>query len=168
MLAIGKSFPTTDLWTVSLADRKETLFEKNAAGSVFSPNGRWIAYAALPTSDSPAQVLVRPVAGGGGKIQITSDQGAYPVWTDKEIIFVSDKTLVAIEAQTEPTFHTGTRRELFESPYETGTMPLRNYDVTRDGQTFVFVRDVSGRSRKVVNVVLNWASGLAHEAQAKR
>ena len=167
-LAITKNFPTTDLWTVSLGNRKESPFEKNATASVFSPDGRWIAYTVLPTADSPSQVLVKPLAGAGGKIQVTSDQGAFPVWTDKELIFLSEKTIVAIEAQTEPTFHAGTRRELFETPYEAGSVPLRNYDVTRDGQTFVFVRDASGRSRKVVNVVLNWTSGLAREAPAKK
>ena len=167
-LAITKNFPTTDLWTVSLADRKQYPFEKSAAASVFSPDGRWLAYTVLPTSDSPPQILVKPLAGDGGKIQITSDQGAFPVWTDKELIFLSEKTIVAIEAQTQPTFHAGARRELFETPYAGGEMPLRNYDVTRDGQTFVFVRDPSGRTRKLVHVVLNWSSGLAREAPAKR
>jgi hypothetical protein len=91
---------------------------------------------------------------------VTSDQGAYPVWTDRELIFLAEKTVVAIEAQTTPAFRAGARRELFETPYDRGSMPLRNYDVTRDGQTFVFVRESSGRTRKLVNVVLNWSSGL--------
>jgi Tol biopolymer transport system component len=168
MLAITKNFPTTDAWTVSLGDRKESPFEKNAASPVFSPDGRWIAYSVLPTADSPSQVLVKPLAGTGGKIQITSDQGAFPVWTDKELIFMSEKMVVAVEAQTQPTFHAGARRELFETSYEAGSMPLRNYDVTRDGQTFVFVRDASGRTRKLVHIVLNWSSGLPREAPAKR
>ncbi len=167
-LAITRNFPTTDAWIVSLADRKETLVEKNVASPVFSPDGRWIACTVLPTADSPPQVLVKPVAGSGGKIQISADQGAFPVWTDREIILLSDRTVVAMEAQTQPSFHVGARRELFESSYDPGEMPLRNYDVTRDGQTFVFVRDPSGRSRKLVHVVLNWSNGLAREAPAKR
>jgi eukaryotic-like serine/threonine-protein kinase len=168
MLAITKNFPTTDLWIVSVADRKQTPIEKNATGSVFSPDSRWLAYCVLPTSDSPSQILVRPLTEGGGKIQITSDQGAFPVWTDKELIFLSDKKIVAVEAQTQPTFRAGARRELFETPYDRGSMPLRNYDVTRDGQTFAFVRDASGRARKRIDVVLNWAGGVAKEASPKR
>ncbi|MEO8431136.1 MAG: protein kinase [Acidobacteriota bacterium] len=169
-LAFMRNYPTTEAWTISLADRKESPVEINSATPVFSPDGRWLAYTVLPGVDSPAQVLVKPVegAGKGGKIQITSDLGAFPVWTDKEIVFLSEKTLVAIEVQTQPTFQAGTRRELFETPYERSEMPLRNYDVTRDGQTFVFVRGASDRTRNIVHVVLNWSSGLAREAPAKR
>lgn len=169
-LALMRNFPTTESWTISLADRKESSIEPNSASPVFSPDGHWIAYMVLPGVDSPAQVVVKPVAATGtaGKIQITSDQGAFPVWTDKEIVFMSEKKVVAIEARTQPTFQAGTRRELFESPYERNEIPLRNYDVTRDGQTFVFVRNAPGRSRSLVHVVLNWSSGLAREAPAKR
>jgi len=38
--------------------------------------------------------------------------------------------------------------------------------VTRDGQTFVFVTGVSGRECKQVDVVLDWAAGLARLAPA--
>jgi serine/threonine-protein kinase len=168
LLAITKNFPTTDVWTVAVADRKQTAIEKTATGPVFSPDGRWIAYCVLPSGDSPAQVLVRPLGGGGGKIQITSDQGVFPVWTDKELIFLVGKEVVAVETQTTPTFRAGARRDLFESPFDLGSMPLRNYDVTRDGQTFVFVKDTAGRVRKRIDVVLNWSGGLAREAPAKR
>ncbi len=167
-LAITKNFPTTDVWTVSLADRKPIPIERSAAASVFSPNGRWLAYFVLPTPDNPSQVLVRPLTGGGGKIQITADQGAFPVWTDKELIFLADRQVVAVEAQTQPTFRAGPRRDLFETPYDRGAMPFRNYDVTRDGQTFVFVRDASGRVRTRINVVLNWSGEVAKDAPAKR
>ncbi len=141
---------------------------QNAAASVFSPNGRWLAYCVLSAPDSPSQVLVRPLTGGGGKIQITSDQGTFPVWTDKELIFLADRQVVAVEAQTQPTFHAGPRRDLFETPYDRGALPLRNYDVTRDGQPFVFVKDASGRVRKRIDVVLNWSGEVAKDAPAKR
>ena len=58
-------------------------------------------------------------------------------------------------------------RELFDAgPYDRGSLPLRNFDVTRDGQTFVFVTGVSGREWKQVDVVLDWAAGLARLAPA--
>jgi hypothetical protein len=46
-------------------------------------------------------------------------------------------------------------------------MPLRDFDVTRDGKTFVFITGGSGRARKQVHVVLGWSDELAHAAPAK-
>ena len=47
--------------------------------------------------------------------------------------------------------------------YDRGTQPLREYDVTRDGQTFVFVGGSGERIRKEVDVVLNWTNELARQ-----
>jgi hypothetical protein len=41
---------------------------------------------------------------------------------------------------------------------------MRNYDVTRDGETFVLVTGISGREWRQVNVALDWASGLSRQA----
>jgi hypothetical protein len=40
---------------------------------------------------------------------------------------------------------------------------LREFDVTRDGQTFVFVGGSGERIRNEVDVVLDWASELARQ-----
>jgi hypothetical protein len=66
--------------------------------------------------------------------------------------------------QTKPLFKTGPVREVFEVPYDRGSGPMRNYDVTRDGQTFAFVTGTSGRDWRQMNVVLDWATGLARLA----
>ena len=87
-LAITQNFPSTDIVTVSWPDRKETPFETNASCPVFSADGRWIAYTVL-LPGSPPQILVRPVSGGGGKLQITSERGAYPIWTDRGMVFMN-------------------------------------------------------------------------------
>ncbi|HEY6930111.1 MAG TPA: hypothetical protein VJA66_10580, partial [Thermoanaerobaculia bacterium] len=67
---------------------------------------------------------------------------------------------MSAEVQTEPVFKVGPLRVLFEVPYDRGTIPLRNFDVTRDGQTFVFVTGTSGREWRQVNVALGWTAGL--------
>jgi serine/threonine-protein kinase len=161
MLAITRNFPSTDIFTVSLPDRKEAPFEPGASCPVFSPDGRWIAYNVLAPGNPP-QVLVKPVSGAGGKVQVTSDRGAFPVWTDRGVVFMSVKRLLNVEVQTQPVFKIGAITELFDAgPYDRGSVPLRNFDVTRDGQTFVFVTGVSGREWKQVYVALDWTSGLA-------
>ncbi len=168
MLAVTKNYPTTDLLLVSLPDRKQTLFEPGAYGAAFAPDGRWLAYGVLTPGNAP-QVLVKPVSGTGGKVQITADRGAYPVWTDSGLVYMVDKKVVAADVQTQPVFKPGPPRVLFDAgAYDRGTIPLRNYDVTRDGQTFVFVSGVSGRDWKQVNVSLDWASGLTRQGPPKK
>ena len=165
-LAITQNFPSTDIVTVSWPDRKETPFESNASCPVFSPDGRWIAYTVL-LPGSPSQILVRPVSGAGGKLQITSERGAYPIWTDQGLVFMNDKKVMTVDLQMQPAYKVGPIRELFDAgPYDRGSLPLRNFDVTRDGQTFVFVTGLAGRDWRQVNVVLDWASALSRLAPA--
>jgi serine/threonine-protein kinase len=56
----------------------------------FSPDGRWLAYHTLDTGR--ADVFVRPFPGPGGKWQISTGGGRYPVWSrsGKEILFQVD------------------------------------------------------------------------------
>ena len=163
-LLVSRNFPISDVVTVSLKDRQELVLAKSAGSSVLSPDGRWVAYTALATgSTSRQQIVVQPASGGEGKIQLTSEMGAFPVWTDRELIYVVDRKVVALETRTEPTFGAGSPRELFEMLYDRGTEPLREYDVTRDGQTFVFVGGSGERVRKEVDVVLNWTSELSRQ-----
>jgi serine/threonine-protein kinase len=162
-LLMTRGFPTTAILTVSMADRKVTPFESLGACPVFSPDGRWVAYT-LESPGSRAQILVKPASGPGGKVQITSDTGAFPVWTKNGLYFVTEKKVVVADVQTEPVFKVGPLRELFDMTFDRGSIPLRNYDVSRDGQTFVFMTETSGRVWKQVDVVLDWAKELARLA----
>lgn len=168
LLAITQGFPNSDVLTVSLSDRRETPFEVAALTPVFSPDGRWIAFNAQASGALP-QVLVKPVAQPGGKIQITSSWGTFPVWTDQEIIYLLDnRKVVAVEASTSPSFHAGVLRELFDLNYDRGSGPLREYDVTRDGQTFVFVGGTGGDARKQIDVVTDWTSELERQLSGRK
>jgi Tol biopolymer transport system component len=168
LLAITVGFPNSDVLAVSLRDRRETPFEPAASTPVFSPDGRWIAFSAQTSGASP-QVVVKPLAQPGGKIQITSSWGTFPVWTDREIIYLLDnRKVVAVEARTTPTFHAGVVRELFDLTYDRGSGPLREYDVTRDGQTFVFVGGTGDDERKQIDVFVDWTSELARRLPGRK
>ena len=134
-LLITRGFPTTDILTVSMSDRKVTPFEPLGSSPVFSPDGRWVAYT-LETPGSRVQILVKPASGPGGKVQITSDTGAFPVWTKNGLFFLTEKKVVVADVQTQPAFKLGPVRELFDMTFDRGSVPTRNYDVSRDGQTF--------------------------------
>lgn len=65
--------------------------------------------------------------------------------------------------ETRPTVSLGERRQLFEGGFT--TFPVYpNYDVTRDGRTFLLVRPVSQNQQFIV--VLNWVSNLGRQAGA--
>ncbi len=73
-LAVTRGFPSTDIWLLTVeGKRDERLFQRGAYGPVFSPDGRWIAYAA--PAGGVDQVFVRPASGSGGALQVTSEGG---------------------------------------------------------------------------------------------
>ena len=167
-LAIINGFPNSDVLTVSLSDRRERLIKQMAGAAVFSPDGRWIAYATLVSAGNPPQIVVEPADGSGGRVQITSDRGSFPVWTDRELIFLQGRKVVAVETQTQPTFRAGPAQTLFEFPFDPGTLPLREWDGARDGQTFVFVGTYSESPWSSVNVIVDWTSALARQLPERR
>ena len=167
-LAIINGFPNSDVLTVSLSDRRERLIKQMAGAAVFSPDGRWIAYATLVSAGNPPQIVVEPADGSGGRVQITSDRGSFPVWTDRELIFLQGRKVVAVETQTQPTFRAGPPQTLFEFPFDPGTLPLREWDAARDGQTFVFVGTYSESPWSSVNVIVDWTSALARQLPERR
>lgn len=63
----------------------------------------------------------------------------------------------------------GTARPLFESPF-TGCEPVRCYDVTPDGQHFVFARSLPRDPLPPVthiNLILNWFEELKAKVPVK-
>jgi eukaryotic-like serine/threonine-protein kinase len=164
-LLFDRNLPTTDVYVYSFRDGRETLLARSAGASVFSPDGGWISYTTFATgsSSSRPQIVVQPASGTEGRVQLTPESGYFSVWTDRELIYLVDRNVVAVETQTSPTFRAGPPRVLFEQLYDRGTEPLREYDVTRDGQTFVFVGGAGEKVRKEVDVILGWTGELARE-----
>ena len=79
--------------------------------------------------------------------------------TPKEIFYRSGNRMVAVEVSTAPNVVLSPPRVLFEQRYAFGAgITIANYDVTRDGQRFVMIKDESSAGR--LNVVLNWFTEL--------
>lgn len=126
----------------------------------FSPDGRWIAYAA-DESGQP-DVFVQSFPAGHGKWQVSTHGGAQPVWSrdGKELFYKSpplsdgDKVF-AVPVKTGAMFEAGVPRELF-SVNTMGGLPYfrRQYSVTPDGQRFL----VNLRAEEHTQTILlqNW------------
>jgi hypothetical protein len=69
--------------------------------------------------------------------------------------------MMVVNVTTQPSFHAGKPRILFEGHYVADSVRLRNYDVTPDGQQFVMVKPSEQElAATQINVVLNWFEDL--------
>jgi Tol biopolymer transport system component len=167
-LAFIRLGPSTDVYLMTEGEEAR-LFEKNAAGPTFSPDGRFVAYFS-PSNGGLAAVFVRPVT-GEGKWQVSPGAGSQPRWSrDGRTLYYLDtrspgSPLVAVDVTVGETFRMGPARVLFGgldlSKYLTSTAPLVNWDAAPDGRSFVFVEpdpnDVSGTR---IDVALHWTRHL--------
>ncbi len=138
--------------------------EFNERHAMFSPDGRWIAF----TSDRSGQdeIYLKAYPGPGGIVPISSDGGTQPVWarSGKELFYRTGDKMMAVSLRTEPTFEAQTPTVLFEGAYSYGRSDVTpQYDVSRDGQRFVMIKEDSDQGEKPltqINVVLNWFEEL--------
>jgi eukaryotic-like serine/threonine-protein kinase len=138
---------------------KTPSFEFNAD---LSPDGRFLAYQS--NESGPFQVIVRPFPQiDDGKWTISTGGGSSPVWSrDGKELFYHDEAdrMVAVPIDSSgATFTWGPAQTLFDIQATT-TVPDRSYDVSPDGQRFLFVKqDTSIRAPDIV-VVLDWLEEL--------
>ncbi len=130
----------------------------------FSADGRWFAFATFETG--VPEVYIKPwPPGAGAKRRITHGGGNYPVWSrnGRELFYVHDGKLWAMGIETEPTLDWQDPVALFEVPGVWPWVTRINYDVTSDGQKFVFLmpeKEESYDRQRQINVVLNWFEEL--------
>jgi Tol biopolymer transport system component len=166
-LAYTRMGPTNDVYLIEQGEEAR-LFEQDASGPVFSPDGRWIAYA-QPASGN-ANVFVRPVS-GEGKWQVSPDVGGYPRWRGdgRELYYIAlqatGRPVMAVEVRPGESFRAGPPRQLFgDLPiyrFLTSTAPMVNWDAAPAGDAFVFVeldRDETENAR--IEIALGWAQHL--------
>jgi eukaryotic-like serine/threonine-protein kinase len=168
-LTIGRFPPKLDLWVLPLfGDRKpfpvaQTTFYE--ASGMFSPDGRWIAYA---TNESgQPNVYVRPFLRDGAKYPVSRDGGSHPVWrTDgKELFYLgADGMLMAVPIDATGEFRGGVPEALF--PLRLGALAVsynntgQVYAATKDGQRFLVNARPQQSSVAPLTVVLNWTAAI--------
>jgi serine/threonine-protein kinase len=140
--------------------------ERNPA---VSPDGRFIAY----NSDESGrtEVYVRPLPdAGSGKWQISTDGGAGPVWTrgGSEIVYLDRQgrmTAVAVHAGSTGGFNYSNATVLFTRENISADSLDRSWDVTADGNRFLFSGadgGAEGRATAVQLVLIqNWTDELS-------
>jgi serine/threonine-protein kinase len=166
MLAFTDVDPGTgwDIWTLSLHNgRKAEPFLRtsvNEANPAFSPDGQWIAYESNESGRD--EVYVTDFPGRSKKERVSTDGGAMAVWSrdGKELFYRSGDKMMAVAITIQPTFHASKPEFLFEK-YHVPYAPLRNYDVSSDGQHFLMLKEGEQFAATThIDVVLNWHEEL--------
>jgi hypothetical protein len=166
--AVGGS---TDLFRIRLigSDGKvEPLLSSPAMelGPEISPDGKWLAYHSNESGEY--QVYVRPFPNvQDDRVQISTAGGSRAAWahSGRELFYLDAagllmSVMVKVDGKS---FSAGQPAKILNNPYYAGTsalgLDLRAYDVSRDGQRFLMIRDASSSDQRAavgMNVVLNW------------
>jgi Tol biopolymer transport system component len=168
------------LWMLSLDDLKAAPFANvesaEPIGSIFSPDGRWIAYAATPLDDTTILVnrgvYIQPFpAAGTERYQVPKQQMDFqPVWSAKgdELMYVptaASGRLAIVSVSTTPSVTFGPLRT-FPAVVTAGRLSgqPRAYDLMPDGRTVgllsVAESNSSPAASQQVRVTLNWFEEL--------
>jgi hypothetical protein len=116
----------------------------NEAWPTLSRDGKWLAY--VSDESRQLEVYVRRVDGVGGRIQVSIDGGAEPMWSadGREVYYrrtdASHPEMLAARLSLEGTPRVVSRQALFGWADFEGSEPHPNYDASPDGRGFIMVR----------------------------
>jgi Tol biopolymer transport system component len=155
---------SSDVWmTPLLGQYPPRMFQPTPASETspaVSPRGGWIAYASNETGRD--EIYVQQFPEGGRLRQITTTGGQFPIWSKdgRELFYWSGSGLGVVDVEPGTDFIARTPRQLLTPPFAVVRAPTP-YDVTPDGQRFVFIRDETPTSRPAeINVVQGWFEEL--------
>jgi serine/threonine-protein kinase len=139
-----------DLWTVPVESEsampsagKPEMFSGTAFDDrepMFSPDGRWIAYAS--SESGTYQVYVRAFPDKGGKWQVSNSGGSYPVWSRNrhELFFRNPENRIMVAAyEAKGDSFTADKPRLWSEKQlaDFGIVGTGTYDLAPDGKRIV-------------------------------
>ncbi len=148
----GRTGAEADILLLDLRSRRVTPFLNSRAFEgypEFSSDGRWLAY----TSDESGrqEVYVQPFPGLGGKWMISSEGGTEPLWArnGKQLFYrsIDYQQVWVVDVRADGSFSPGKPRLLFKAPEFALGWPVRGWDISRDGQKFLMVKQEERKSQ---------------------
>jgi serine/threonine-protein kinase len=178
--------PTFTLWTLSLADKKATPFgdvrSVQPITSVFSPDGRWVAYTLSPaggTLNSPNRgVFIQPFPSTGAVYQVPKQSvDFHPIWAPGglELLFTPSASVgylstVKIDSDHGVAFGVPGRRPSLVTA-DRLSLETRAHDILPDGRLVGLVAAPSLESgtgvAPQIRVVLSWFEELKARVPTK-
>ncbi|MBV8903133.1 MAG: PD40 domain-containing protein, partial [Acidobacteriia bacterium] len=150
----------SDVWVIpQFGDKKPFPYlnsEYVESNARLSPNGEWLAY--MSDESRRPEVYVQNFPEHGGKWQISTNGGYFPVWSrdGRELYFIGyDRKLMAVEVKGDgKSFQASVPKPLFEMA------ALAQFDVSKDGRFLIQVPLQQAVTNVPLTVVLNWQAGL--------
>jgi hypothetical protein len=134
----------------------------NERSPAISPDGRWLAY----TSDESGvdEIYVRPFPTGEGKWLVSRGGGREPAWSGstRELFYRRGRDIFAVSISAAQ-FDAGEPTRLFtvEATMSEGPTGERDWDVTRDGRRFLFMRSRRATSPFSLRVIVNFPAAAS-------
>jgi len=158
----------------SVRDGKTASFSDVRSGfpidSVFSPDGKWVAYIQYEGASSSPELRVEPFPATGAKY-IISKGVLHPLWSPdgNALFYTAPAQLFMVSITTRPSFKFGPPVRLPRSFQAFGPTTPRSHDIMSDGR-FVGVVPLgeSVGAPAQIHVVLNWLEELKQRVPVGR
>ena len=128
-----------------------------------SPDGKWLAY--VSDEGGQNQVYVRPFMREGGRWLISDGVGSTALWaSNSELVYgdVRRRQMMSVTLELGTSVRVTSRTALFSAvPYSEFRQGAADFDVSRDGQRFLMLREaVKPDERQAPIVTLHWADEI--------
>jgi len=127
----------------------------NEREPVFSSDGRWLAY--MSNESGSYEVYVRPFPGPGGKWQISTGGGLYPLWSrdGKELFYRTEDSKIAVVTYTASadSFHADKPQLWSPGQFTERGLGFHNFDLHPDGKRFAVLKAPGTEQAPTVNKV---------------
>jgi Tol biopolymer transport system component/DNA-binding winged helix-turn-helix (wHTH) protein len=151
-----------NIWVLPLfGDRKPIPLARTGFSEMyprFSPDGKWIAYASAESGEF--EVYVESFLVTDVKKQISTNGGIQPRWRrdGKELFYIEDRKIMAVEVNPGAKFEVGIPKFLFEMRMS-GADPRHQYTVNAGGQRFLVNAPLT-EPVSSPTVLANWPAAL--------
>jgi serine/threonine-protein kinase len=168
-LAVGQNASQYDLMVVSLDNARvgRPLLQTPSfqARAALSPDGRWLAYHGNDSGQFEIYVRPFPMV-NAAKAQVSTGGGVQPWWspTGKELFyFTLSGALMTVPVDAGPTWSAGRPTVFVENRsflFNAVGTAASTFDITRDGQRFLMIRNKAGSGQSAASpaliVVQHW------------
>jgi Tol biopolymer transport system component len=167
----GGSADSAGIWLLDLGTGESAPLIAGPGGgyaqSVFSPDGRWIAYQSMNTSENEIFVQPYPLTGARYQLPHTLDNH-HPAWSadGTELFYIPGPgRFEAVPIRTEPRFEFGAAVALANMPPASAAPGnRRRYDVMPDGSGLLgLAGGGDGNDVRTINIVYNWFEELTQK-----
>ncbi len=151
-----------NIWLLNLRDGSTQPFLKTSYTeqvAMFSPDDQWVAYCSNESGRD--EIFVRAFPDTGRKWVISKDGGTEPRWSKngQSLYYRKDNKILRVPILSDQPFDFGNAEQVLEGPYPPSVYQVTNYDVSRDGQTFLMLQNKRPENLEI-KVVLNWFEEL--------